>query len=73
MMKKPQNQLVVGILMGMIGEILGLPAVRPPNQGQARDVIYFSDLLTSKYANYVIQASFEVSDIACKQIMLAKM
>lgn len=54
MMKKPQNELVVGILMQMISEILGLPAVRPPNQAHVRDVIYFSDLLTNKYANYVI-------------------
>jgi hypothetical protein len=47
------------LLQMLLDELIGLPPVRLPND---RSTIFFSDLLTNKYANYVIQASFEVSD-----------
>lgn len=51
------------ILITILDEIVQLPVKMPQFQYEYQQ-IFFSDLLTNKYSNYVIQTAFENSDIA---------
>ena len=64
-----KHQEQASLLQMLLNEIINLPAVHLPN---AQNTIFFSDLLTNKYANYVVQASFEVSDHQRRQLIVEK-
>jgi hypothetical protein len=64
-----KHQEQAKLLWILLDEIVGLPPVRLPNSHSS---IFFSDLLTNKFANYVIQASFEVSDYPRRQLIVSK-
>jgi len=58
-------------LISILDEIVSLP-VRDFNVVLGPHQIFFEDLLTNRYSNYVIQKAFEFSDLGRRQIMLDK-
>jgi len=57
--------------MTILDEIVSLPMRLPQCEYEVHQ-IFFSDLLTNKYSNYVIQTSFENSDKPRRQLMVEK-
>ena len=60
------------ILYKILDEIIQLPQNQQHAYGNHKNLIFFTDLLTNKFANYVVQAVFEVSDQQRKQVILGK-
>jgi hypothetical protein len=58
-------------LLRILDELINLP-IYLPQFTYAFDQVFFSDLLTNKYSNYVVQTVFEYSDMPRRHLILQK-